>query len=83
MSEVEPVKELLLQISKALVDYPEEVRVAMTERNNHVLLELTVHPDDVGKIIGRQGRIIKSIRMVVKTCALRDQKQISVELTNK
>ncbi len=77
------MKELVLQITKALVDHPEDVRVSHTERNNQTLLEINVHPEDVGKVIGKQGRIIKAIRTVVKSCAVRDNRKISVELGNK
>ena len=77
------MKDLVLQITKALVDHPEEVRVHETEHNNQTLLVITVHPDDVGKLIGKQGRIIKAIRAVVKACAIRDNRRIAVELTNK
>jgi predicted RNA-binding protein YlqC (UPF0109 family) len=77
------MKDLVLQITKALVDHPEEVRVSEINRNNHSLVEINVHSEDVGKIIGKQGRIIKAIRTVVKSCAMRDNKKISVELGNK
>ncbi len=77
------MKELVLQVTKALVDHPDDVRVSQTERNNHTLLEITVNSEDVGKVIGKQGRIIKAIRNVVKACALRDNKKVSVELSNR
>jgi predicted RNA-binding protein YlqC (UPF0109 family) len=77
------VRELVLQVTKALVDHPEDVQIDMIERNNNILIEITVNPEDVGKIIGKQGRIIKAIRTVVKACAIRDNKKVSVELSNK
>ena len=77
------MKDLVIQLTKALVDHPEDVKVVRRERNNQTLLEITVHPDDVGKIIGKQGRIIKAIRTVVKACAIRDNCKIAVELSNK
>ena len=77
------MKDLVLQVTKALVDHPDDVMVSRTERNNHILLEITVNSEDVGKIIGKQGRIIKALRTVVKACAIRDNQKISVELSNK
>jgi predicted RNA-binding protein YlqC (UPF0109 family) len=77
------MKDLVLQIAKALVDHPEDVRVSEFERANQTLIEINVNSEDVGKIIGKQGRIIKSIRTVVKSCATRDNRKISVELGNK
>jgi uncharacterized protein len=84
MSEVlVAMKDLVLQVTKALVDHPEDVKVSRMERNNHMLLEITVNDEDVGKIIGKQGRIIKALRTVVKACAIRDNARITVELSNK
>jgi uncharacterized protein len=77
------MKDLVLQITRALVDHPDDVIVARKELNNQTLLEITVNPEDVGKVIGKQGRIIKAIRTVVKACAVRDNRRISVELCNK
>ncbi len=77
------MKDLVLQVTKALVDHPEDVRVLKTERNNHTLLEITVNSEDVGKVIGKQGRIIKALRNVVKACAVRDDKKVTVELSNR
>lgn len=77
------MKELVLQVTKALVDHPDDVQVLQTERNNHTLLEITVNSEDVGRVIGKQGRIIKALRNVVKACALRDNKKVTVELSNR
>lgn len=77
------MKDLVIQVTKALVDHPDDVRVSKTEHNNHTLLEITVNTEDVGKVIGKQGRIIKAIRNVVKACALRDDKKVTVELSNR
>ena len=77
------MRDLVLQIAKALVDHPEDVQVVQTERNNNILLEITVNQDDVGKIIGKQGRISQQIRTLVKSCAIRDNLRIAVEITNK
>lgn len=77
------MKDLVVQVTKALVDHPEDVIVDKFERNNQTLIEITVNPEDVGKVIGKQGRIIKALRTVVKSCAIRDNKKIAVELTNR
>lgn len=77
------MKELVLQVTKALVDHPDDVQVLQIERNNHTLLEITVNSEDVGRVIGKQGRIIKALRNVVKACALRDNKKVTVELSNR
>ena len=60
------MKELVEVIAKSLVDCPDEVVVTETEENDAVLVELKVAPSDMGKVIGRQGRIAKAIRTVVK-----------------
>ena len=59
------MKDLVEVIAKSLVDHPEEVVVNQTEESNAILVELKVAPSDMGKVIGRQGRIAKAIRTVV------------------
>ncbi len=76
------MRELVLQVIKALVDHPEEAEVKSISRNDHTLLEITVNQEDVGKIIGKQGRIIKAIRTVVKSWAAHNNQKISVEIAN-
>jgi len=73
------VQELVELLAKSLVDQTEAVRVDKTETANSILLEITVAPDEIGKIIGRQGRIIKAIRTLVRSCAPPDKK-VAVEL---
>ena len=74
------MKELLEYIAKSLVDYPDDVSVTETEDERAVILELRVNEADMGKVIGKQGRIAKAIRSVVKAAASRENKQVSVEI---
>ncbi len=62
----EGVEELLVYVARTLVEKPDEVRVERTERDGAVLLELHVAPDDVGKVIGKGGRIARSLRTLVR-----------------
>jgi len=74
------MKELLETIAKALVDYPEEVSVKEIEGEKSLILELRVSKDDMGKVIGKQGRIAKAIRTVIKAAAVRENKRVVVEI---
>lgn len=74
------MKELVEVIAKALVDNPDEVLVIETEKNDEIVLELTVAPSDMGKVIGKQGRIAKAIRSVVKAAASKEDKKVIVEI---
>ncbi|SNR90152.1 hypothetical protein SAMN05446037_1001315 [Anaerovirgula multivorans] len=67
-------------IAKALVDHPEEVVVTEVEGNQSIIVELKVAPDDMGKVIGKQGRIAKAIRTVVKAAATKENKRVIVEI---
>lgn len=74
------MKELLELIAKSLVDYPDEVSVNEVEGEKSIILELRVAKDDMGKVIGRQGRIAKAIRTVVKAAAVKENKRVVVEI---
>ncbi len=74
------MKELIEVIAKALVDYPEEVAVTETENDKAIVLELRVAQTDMGKVIGKQGRIAKAIRAVVKAAAARSDKKVIVDI---
>ena len=74
--------ELVTFVAKALVDKPEEVEAKETLDGQTVVIELKVAPDDVGKIIGKQGRIAKALRTVVKAAATKSGKKVVVEITN-
>jgi predicted RNA-binding protein YlqC (UPF0109 family) len=76
------VKELLEFLARSLVDDPEQVRVEETESSDGVLLRLTVAKEDVGKVIGKQGRIARALRTVVKASAVKDGKQATVEIVD-
>ena len=74
------MNELVKVIAMALVDHPDEVTVTETEENGEIVLLLHVADSDMGKVIGKQGRIAKSIRTVVKAAATRDDKKVTVEI---
>ena len=74
------MKELIEVIAKSLVDHPSEVVVTETVSGGDLLLELKVDPSDMGKVIGRQGRIAKAIRAVVKAAASKEDKKVIVEI---
>ena len=74
------MKELLTYIAKNLVEHPEAVSVTEIPGNGETILELRVAPEDMGKVIGRQGRIAKEIRTVVRAVAQRSNTKVSVEI---
>ncbi len=74
------MKELLEIIAKNLVDDPSAVSVRIVETDESVTLELKVASDDMGKVIGKQGRIAKAIRTVVKAAAVQEDKKVIVEI---
>ena len=76
------MKELLLYIAKNLVDDPDAVSVTEVNDEEGKVLELRVAPGDMGKVIGRQGRIAKEIRTIVKTVAQRTGEKITVEIVD-
>ncbi len=76
------MKELLLYMAKNLVDDPDAVTVTELEGEDGKVLELRVAEGDMGKVIGRQGRIAKEIRTIVKTVALRTGERVSVEIVD-
>ncbi len=74
------MKELVEVIAKALVDYPDEVVVTQKEDGKNLIVELHVAPADMGKVIGKQGRIAKAIRSVVKAASSKDNLRVDVEI---
>ncbi len=74
------MQELVKYVAMALVEHPDQVNVARTETDDAVVIELRVAPDDMGKVIGKQGRIAKSIRTLVKAATIKDEKPTFVEI---
>ena len=74
------MKELVEVMAKALVEHPEEVSAIESEQNGETVIELKVAPSDMGKVIGKQGRIAKAIRSVVKAAASKEDKKVVVEI---
>ncbi|MCL5779790.1 hypothetical protein P378_18630 [Desulforamulus profundi] len=74
------MKELVEILAKALVDQPDKVEVTMVEKERSVVIELRVAPEDMGKVIGKQGRIARAIRSVVKAAATKQRKKVVVEI---
>jgi len=75
------MKELVIYIVKALVDNPGEVEVREVESDKGIIVEIKVSASDIGKVIGREGRIIKAIRTVVSCASAKMDKKVSVEIT--
>jgi len=74
------MRELVEVIAKSLVDYPDEVVVTQKETEKAIVIELRVAQSDMGKVIGKQGRIAKAIRAVVKAAASKVEKKVVVEI---
>lgn len=74
------MKELLAMMARDMVDHPEDVRVEESQGDRGVILELKVHPDDMGKVIGKQGKIAKAIRTLVKASAAKKGVHVVVEI---
>lgn len=74
------MKDLVEVIAKSLVDYPDEVTVTQVDKEKVIILELRVGQSDMGKVIGKQGRIAKAIRAVVKAAASKEEKKVIVEI---
>jgi len=72
--------ELVKVIAQSLVDHPDRVEVNEVEGDQSIIIELKVAPDDMGKVIGKQGRIAKAIRTVVKAAAMNQKKKVVVEI---
>jgi predicted RNA-binding protein YlqC (UPF0109 family) len=76
------VAELLAWIARQLVDEPDAVSVEVVERDDATVLRLHVAPDDVGKVIGRQGRLARALRTVVRASGTRDDRRVVLEIAD-
>ncbi len=76
------MRELVLYIAKSLVDNPDQVEVEEVEEERDLILKLKVAPEDVGKVIGKQGRIAKAIRSLVKAASSQDQRRVIVDIVS-
>lgn len=74
------MKELVRVIAQSLVDHPDDIVVTETETEEELTVLLQVAPDDMGKVIGKQGRIAKAIRTVVRAAAVKIDKKVNVEI---
>ena len=77
---MQSLKEILVDIAAAIVDHPDDVTVTEEQRGEDVVLTLSVHPDDMGMVIGRHGRIAKAIRTVIKAASADCGKRVNVEI---
>lgn len=74
------MQELLIEIAKSLVDHPDEVVVTTVEKENLTVLQLQVAKDDMGKVIGKKGKIAQAIRTIVKAAAVTENKKVAVDI---
>ncbi|MED4532541.1 KH domain-containing protein [Metabacillus fastidiosus] len=76
------MKELIETIVRPLVDYPDNIKITEHELERHITFKLTVHKEDIGKVIGKQGRIAKAIRTVVYAAGTSSSKRIQLEIND-
>lgn len=74
------MKELVETIAKALVDHPDDVKVATIEGPQATVVELRVHPEDLGKVIGKQGRTAKALRILLSASGMKLRKRFTLEI---
>ena len=76
------MEQLIRVIARALVDHPEDVQIQVREDARGLVYELSVHPDDVGTVIGKQGRIAKALRTVVSSAAVKERRRVIVDIVS-
>jgi hypothetical protein len=76
------LKELIELIIKGIVDNPDKIEINQVVGEKTLIFEVKVDPDDIGKVIGRQGRNIKSIRTIINAAAQKDNKRVIIEIVN-
>ena len=76
------MKDLLVYIAQSLVDNPDDVTVTEKETDSETVLELRVAPGDMGKVIGRQGKVAKEIRALMRAVAMRQGKRVSIDIVD-
>lgn len=74
------MKDLLLKMVQGLVDHPDQIQIQEERNQGLVHLSLRVHPDDVGKVIGKQGRIANAMRQVLKACAIKENSKVNLDI---
>ena len=74
------MKDLILYLARSLVEHPDAVQVTETEGPESIILELNVAPEDMGKVIGKQGRIARALRSVIKAATPKDGKPVFLEI---
>lgn len=77
------MQEIVEYIAKALVNNPEDVSVEVESNDGIVNLKLLVNPDDMGKVIGKQGKIANSMRSILKACAIKEEKKVNLFIDSK
>lgn len=77
---VEQLKELVLYLARALVDEPDEVEVQAIEEDRAIVLELSVAPDDLGKVIGREGRTARAMRTLLSATPIRENRRVVLDI---
>lgn len=80
MSPQQDTEALVTHIVEGLIDHPDSLKIERTETDKTLNFEITVHDEDIGKVIGRQGRIIRSIRVLARAAGMMDGKQVYVDV---